>query len=142
MLGTPDSRGRAPRGRRQEECPLHICDGTGWILGEDNSATSCECRERMIGRSIGRGLGAGIPKRFQSVSFERKPIVDLEPMVIRHVKGYINNLDENIGQGRGLWFYGDVGTGKTSLAMLVAKTASKEGLSVVVYSVPQLLAEL
>src|SRR5919202_6837898 len=44
--------------------------------------------------------------------------------------------------GRGLWFYGDVGTGKTSLAMLISKTALERGHSVAIYSVPRLLADI
>jgi len=44
--------------------------------------------------------------------------------------------------GDGLWFAGDVGTGKTSLAMLVSKVALDAGRSVAIYSVPRLLSEI
>ena len=44
--------------------------------------------------------------------------------------------------GRGLWFDGPVGTGKTSLAILVAKAAKDAGRSYAVYPVPRLLAEI
>ena len=37
---------------------------------------------------------------------------------------------------------GDVGTGKTTLAMLVSKAALEAGHSVAIYSVPRLLAEI
>jgi DNA replication protein DnaC len=37
---------------------------------------------------------------------------------------------------------GDVGTGKTTLAMLVSKAAMEAGRSVAIYSLPRLLAEL
>ena len=42
----------------------------------------------------------------------------------------------------GVWFDGPVGTGKTSLAILVAKAAKDAGRSYAVYPVPRLLAEI
>ena len=48
----------------------------------------------------------------------------------------------NLEEGRGLWFDGPVGTGKTSLAILVAKAAKDAGRSYAVYPVPRLLAEI
>ena len=44
--------------------------------------------------------------------------------------------------GHGLWFEGDVGTGKTSLAMLVSLAAERAGCSVAIYPVTRLLAEI
>jgi len=105
-------------------------------------AEPCGCRERMIGRAISRGAGTGIPKRFRGVSFDRKPIVDLDPMVLRIVRTYVDQIDENLDEGSGLWFAGDVGTGKTSLAMLVSAAAEERGCSVAIYPVTRLLAEI
>ena len=124
-------------------CPFGECDGSGWRLEEDaNVARPCRCRERHASESASRRLGSGIPKRFRGVSFERKPICDLDPYVLRHVRGFVRSVDERIDAGDGLWFYGDVGTGKTSLAMLVSKAALEAGRSVAIYSVPRLLAEI
>ena len=44
--------------------------------------------------------------------------------------------------GKGLWLFGDVGTGKTTLAMLVSKAALEAGHSVAIYSLPRLLNEI
>jgi DNA replication protein DnaC len=125
-----------------ELCPLGECDGSGWLLDEDDQARPCGCRERRLRLAAGHRLGTGIPKRFRGVSFERKPICDLDPYVLRHVRGFVRRIDDNVEGGRGLWFYGDVGTGKTSLAMLIAKAAHEAGRSVAIYSVPRLLAEI
>jgi len=123
-------------------CRLGICDGSGWILREDDLAEPCDCRERMIGRALSRNVGTGIPKRFRGVSFDRKPIADLDPMVLRIVRTYVEQIEDNLEQGQGLWFAGDVGTGKTSLAMLVSDAAERRGHSVAIYPVTRLLAEI
>jgi DNA replication protein DnaC len=128
--------------RRRTACPLGICDGAGFVLREDNMAVACACRELMIGRAASRGMGTGIPKRFRGVSVERKPICDLDPFVLRHVRTFIERIDQNLDAGLGLWFAGDVGTGKTSLAMLVSKAAEQRGRSVAIYPVARLLAEI
>jgi DNA replication protein DnaC len=127
--------------RQPESCPLGQCDGSGWLVDDSNLARPCGCRERRARRSA-RRLGSGIPKRFQGVSFERKPICDLDPFVLRHVRDFVHRIDVQLDAGHGLWFFGDVGTGKTSLAMLVSRTALEAGRSVAIYSVPRLLAEI
>ena len=128
--------------RQSDSCPLGQCDGSGWLVDEvANLARPCACRERRARRSA-RRLGTGIPKRFRGVSFERKPICDLDPFVLRHVRDFVRRMDEHLDAGRGLWFFGDVGSGKTSLAMLVSRTALEAGRSVAIYSVPRLLAEI
>jgi len=124
------------------DCPLGRCEGNGWILNEDGEAVACECRERRIGRALSRGMGTGIPKRFRGVSFDRKPVADLDPFVLRPVRTFIEGIERNVDEGRGLWFAGDVGTGKTSLAMLVSQAAEQAGRSVAVYPVTRLLAEI
>jgi DNA replication protein DnaC len=58
------------------------------------------------------------------------------------VRHFVRALDENLDQGRGLWLYGSVGTGKTTLAMLVSKAALDAGRAVAIYSLPRLLAEI
>jgi DNA replication protein DnaC len=133
-----------PAARDDAVCALGQCDGSGWLPLEDDPNTSrpCPCRERRVNRAMSVRMGSGIPKRFRGVSFERKPICDLEPSLLRHVRSFVDRVDERIEAGDGLWFSGDTGTGKTSLAMLVSKAALEAGHSVAIYSVPRLLAEI
>ena len=87
--------------------------------------------------------GGGIPKRFRGVSL--RPPADLRPGAdasCATCAASSREIEHNLDAGRGLWFYGDVGTGKTSLAMLVSKAALEAGRSVAIYSVPHLLAEI
>jgi len=124
-------------------CPDRRCDGSGWILDEDDTALPCSCRDGRISRAKTRHMGSGVPRRFlREASFERKPVCDLDPIVLRDTRGFIAQIEANLADGRGRWFYGDVGTGKTLLAMLISKAALASGRSVAVYSVPRLLAEI
>jgi DNA replication protein DnaC len=127
----------------ERSCPFGECDGTTWIVDEQtNQARPCRCREQRIRRAVSGGIGTGIGRRFLEVSFEREPIVSLDPVVQRRVRAFVRTIDENLDAGRGLWFDGPVGTGKTSLAILVAKAAKEAGRSYAVFPVPRLLAEI
>ena len=133
---------REPAEQDEQRCPLGECDGSSWLLDEAGNARPCACRERRVNQVASRRLGSGIPKRFRGVSFDRKPICDLEPGILREVRRFIDRIDDHLACGDGVWFCGDVGTGKTSLAMLVSKAALEAGHSVAIYSVPRLLAEI
>jgi DNA replication protein DnaC len=125
-----------------DACPLGVCDGTGWILGPEDVARPCECRERRMARARSRGVASVIPAKYRGVSFDRPPISDLDATVLRVVREFVDDLEENLDAGRGLSLTGDVGTGKTSLAMLVSKSALELGRSVAIYSLPRLLARI
>jgi len=58
------------------------------------------------------------------------------PDQIRSVRRYVQGIEENLDRGRGLWIQGDVGTGKTTLAMLVSKAALDAGRSVAILLAP------
>jgi len=125
------------------DCPHGLCDGTGWILDEaTNSAAPCKCRPQRISVRRARSLSGVIPKRFQGVSFDRPPVTEMDRNVVREVRRYVDSIDSHLDAGRGLWLTGDVGTGKTTLAMLVSKAALEKKRSVAIYSLPRLLAEI
>ncbi len=123
-------------------CPEGVCEGSGWVLDEAGDARPCGCRRQRINRTTSRRMGTGIPKRFRGVSFDRNPVRDLDPLVLDRVRRFTRRIDENLEAGRGWWFTGDVGTGKTSLAMLISKAAIERGHSVAIYSVPRLLSDI
>ncbi len=130
-------RGGEPR------CPLGICDGSGFVIDEaTNTASDCACRAARIAGARTKSLAGRIPRRYQGVSFERPPVSDIArtaPDQIRAVRRYVGSIEQNLDTGRGLWIQGDVGTGKTTLAMLVSKAALDAGRSVAIYSLPRLL---
>jgi hypothetical protein len=73
---------------------------------------------------------------------DRKPLCDLDKSIRAEIQGFLEGLDSNIAEGRGLWCYGDVGTGKTSLLMLIGRKALDAGHSVAIYSLPRLINQM
>jgi DNA replication protein DnaC len=124
-------------------CPFGTCDGTGFVLDDDeNVARPCQCREQRIALAKSRSLHHEIPKKFRHVGFDRAPVKDMEPMLVRAIRFYCNRINENIDSGKGLWLYGPRGTGKTTLAMLVSQHALRAHRSVAIYTAPRLLAAI
>src|SRR3954453_17581353 len=120
-------------------CEVGACDGSGWIEVDDLTARPCECRAIKAKRKQTGPLGTGIPKGFPGVGFDPQPIADMDPALTREIRVFVRDINPNLDAGRGLWLFGDVGTGKTSLAMLASKAAIEAGRSVAIYSMPRLL---
>lgn len=138
---------RAGETARERACPLGACDGSGWVLGPEDVARPCECRAQRLRRGRGKGVASVIPPRYRGVSLDRPPLTEMaRDMATRGAVGearaYVEELDERLDEGRGLWLFGDTGTGKTTLAMLVSKAALEAGRSVAIYSLPKLLARI
>jgi DNA replication protein DnaC len=126
-----------------EECPFDLCDGSGFRYDLDtNTAYDCQCRPQRVARAKARSLSAVIPRRYRDVSFERPPVTDIEPAIVAATRRYAATIEDQLDHGRGLWFMGPPGTGKTTLAMLVSQAALKAGRSVAIYSLPRLLNEI
>jgi len=126
-----------------EACPFDLCDGSGFRYDEaTNTAYDCRCRPQRVARAKARSLSAVIPRRYRNVSFDRPPVSDLEPAIVTATRRYAGSIEDQLDAGRGLWFMGPPGTGKTTLAMLVSHAALKTGRSVAIYSLPRLLNEI
>ncbi len=124
-------------------CPFDACDGSGFVIDEDtNTAADCRCRAQRVSNARARSLSGVLPRKYRGVSFDRPPVTEIARPVTAAVKRYVNRIDEQLDAGRGLWFFGSVGTGKTTLAMLVSKHALEAGRSVAIYSLPRLLAQI
>jgi DNA replication protein DnaC len=126
------------------DCPFGLCDGSGLRLDfETDTASPCRCRAQQISRRRARSLSAVVPRRYRSVSFDTPPVTEIEPrIVVARTRRFASQIDHQLDAGRGLWFMGPPGTGKTTLAMLVSKAAFDAGRSVAIYSLPTLLNEI
>jgi DNA replication protein DnaC len=92
-------------------------------------------------------VASAIPRKYRTVSFDAPPVSDMarDPSrapVFQAVKDFVVSIDERLAEGQGLWLMGDVGTGKTTLAMLVSKAAVEGGNTVAIYSLPRLLSRI
>jgi DNA replication protein DnaC len=131
----------------ERACPLGACDGSGWILGPEDVARPCECRAQRLRKGRGKGVSSVIPPRYRGVSFDRPPLPEMNRdlatrAAVTETRRFIEELGDRLAAGRGLWLFGDTGTGKTTLAMLVSKAALEAGHSVAIYSLPKLLARI
>ena len=121
-------------------CPHGLCDGTGFVIDEaTNTARDCSCRPIRISKAKGRRLEARLPQRYRDVAFDRFPVTEIDPSVVSEVRRFTRDIEATLDEGRGLWFVGDVGTGKTTMAMLVSKAALAAGRTCAIYSLPRLL---
>lgn len=129
-------------------CP--ICHGDSWVFDANGEAVACECRAETVRRAHTRGLITTIPRRYagvavsddgQHVADSGRPL-NFPPAISRSVLKYVRTINDQLDSGRGIWFTGDTGTGKTTLAMLVSREALRAGRTVAIYSVPRLLAEI
>ena len=127
-------------------CPDGRCDGSGFLYDEETRrARPCTCRPQRQARKRAAAVAGRIPKAFREVGFDREPLPSLQrayPHVVREVRRFTETIDEQLDAGRGLWFTGDFGTGKTTLAMLISKTAMERDRTVAIYSLPRLLTML
>jgi len=124
-------------------CPDNRCDGSGFLWDEDRRrAKPCSCRPARMARKRAGAVAGRLPKRFREVSFEREPVASMNDALLREVRGYVRAIDQRLDEGRGIWFVGGVGTGKTTLAMLISKAAMEADRTVAIYSLPRLLALL
>ncbi len=105
-----------------------LCDGTGWILVEENGiemARRCECaEERMRERSVSR---AGIPDRYRHCTLENFDLWNPEDptlgKALRLVQEFVD-LYPNVDKG--LVLMGPVGTGKSHLAVAAMQQVLRE----------------
>ncbi len=144
LIEPTGARARIPgAGASDAACPLGVCDGSGFVIDEaTNTARDCGCRPARIAKARTASLEGRLPRLYRGVSFDRPPLPEIArsaPDQVTAVKRYVRNVAENLDRGRGLWLWGDVGTGKTTLAMVVSKAALDAGRSVAIYSLPRLL---
>jgi DNA replication protein DnaC len=123
-------------------CPYGRCDGSGWILGDDDLAYKCDCLEPRLMRAKSAGINSVIPARYRGVSFDRPPVTEIDSVIVNAIRDFVDDLEVNLAEGRGIWLMGDTGTGKTSLAMLVSKEVLARDRTAAIYSLPKLLGRI
>jgi DNA replication protein DnaC len=133
----------APDSGSDYACPYGECDGSGFVIDDEtDSAVPCRCREGRIASARARNLAHEIPRRFLGLALERNPVREilagLGPQA-REYRDFCENVGQRLDEGRGIWFKGDRGTGKTTLAMLISIHAMRARRTVGIYTAPKLL---
>ncbi len=124
-------------------CPFELCDGSGFRYDTDtNTSYDCRCRPQRQARAKARSLSVVIPRIYQNAGFDRFPVTEMEAPVVAATRRFADRIDEMLDAGRGLWFMGPTGTGKTTLAMLVTRAALDAGRSAARYTLPGLLRQI
>jgi DNA replication protein DnaC len=67
-----------------------------------------------------------IPPRYRNCSFANFETTETTEPIVKALKKWVSQTPENIEQGNGLYISGDVGTGKTHLAVAALKEAVVE----------------
>ena len=82
------------------ECPLGVCDGSGFVIEEEtNTASDCRCRSGRIAAARTRSLEGRLPRRYEGVSFERPPVSDIArtaPDQVQAVRRYVRRIGDNL----------------------------------------------
>lgn len=132
----------APDSGSDYACPYRECDGSGFVVDDDtDTARPCRCRDGRIASARARRLDHEIPRRFQGLALDREPV---RSILMNHpqasdYRDFCLHVAERLDEGRGMWFKGDRGTGKTTLAMLISIHALRARRSVAIYTAPKLL---
>src|ERR1700716_2031978 len=86
-------------------CPFGLCDGSGFRYDDEtNTAYDCRCRPQRVALNKARSLSAVIPRRYRDVSFDRPPVTEIEPAIVRATRRFAEDIDRHLDVGHGLWF--------------------------------------
>ena len=116
------------------------CDGSGYILLDDNTFSFCVCRKQQAESAKMERLfrSARIPKRYQGKTLDMFA-KGYQDHALKIACAYANRWP----QESGLLFVGHVGTGKTHLAIAMQnELIAKHHISSLTVSVPDLMDDL
>lgn len=111
---------------------------------EEEEKAEAEERQRKIFLSrIKRILGeSGIKKRFLNRTFENYKVTPENRKAYNAAKEYADNFEHNEKTGKGIYFEGTNGTGKTHLAVAISLQLINKGVPVICKSSIDLLADV
>lgn len=105
------------------------CNGTGWQFVDYNTVVECDCGLIEKQRMESKLQFAMIPTTYKDVRLEdistkfyrQKASKDIIKAISKSIAWYLDNLYENIEEGKGLYLWSDTkGSGKTMMAAAIA----------------------
>ena len=141
-----------PRSHVTPEADCNLCGGVGelWFTpnGErvapgadapDLAMRVCDCVVKRLTKRRSRRVWTQLPGELENASFERNPIALMPAENTALARRYAENVRQRVEAGEGLWLWGGVGTGKTTVAAAIAVRARYAGLSFAFWRHSQLL---
>lgn len=124
----------------KENIKCNICQDTGWVY-KDNGVAKCECQYNLNNQQVNSSLN--IPRKYYHANLDN--FIDYgiksRKIVLKKVKEYI--YSDEIEEGKGLFFYGKNGVGKTHLAVAILKELyNLRGITGIFYDTRILLYDL
>lgn len=121
-----------------------------------NSNKKCDCKsiDNICDNcynhinNVKKWIEAGIPIRYFNLDLDilkdKKTILTKQQYMLKlelynNVKKYIDNLDLNFAQGKGILIFGDFGIGKTTTLMNIAKEACNRNKDIKVYFMSEIV---
>lgn len=102
----------------KENVKCSICQDTGWVF-KDEGVIKCQCQYNLNNTQVNHSLN--IPKKYFHANLENFLDYGLpsRKLIIQKVKEYI--YSDEMEEGKGFFFYGKNGVGKTHLAVAILK---------------------
>ncbi|MBK8303155.1 MAG: ATP-binding protein [Chloracidobacterium sp.] len=117
-----------------DECPL--CFGTGMEIVPGKGARACSCRKLKVAAKTNDTF----PPRYDKCTFENYNAITSSQKEARHLAFVLATQYPAVDQG--LLLMGDVGVGKTHLAVSIVKGLTDNGFSCLFYEFGALLKEI
>ncbi|MEJ5173498.1 MAG: ATP-binding protein [Hydrogenothermaceae bacterium] len=124
----------------REETKCKLCNDTGWVI-TDKGALKCECQIVYKKDNIVKALN--IPRRYSHASLDNfKAMKNYgHHILIERLKEYI--YSDEYQEGKGFFFYGKHGVGKTHLAVSILRELYiKQRITGLFYDTKMLLYDL
>ncbi len=94
------------------------CNDLGWVYDKNGNAIRCDCISEKEIEKVNKSLN--IPRKYYHSTLSNfKPILPSHIVLIEKIKEYIYSNDYK--EGKGIFFYGKHGVGKTHLAVSILK---------------------
>ncbi|WP_297888399.1 ATP-binding protein [Sulfurihydrogenibium sp.] len=124
----------------EEKVKCNICQDRGWVY-KDGGVVKCECQYNLNNFQVNSSLN--IPKKYFHASLDNFLDAGIysRKLILEKIKEYI--YSDEIDEGRGFFFYGRNGVGKTHLAVAILKELYKlKGITGMFYDTRILLYDL
>lgn len=128
IIGLPARPGSAPPTVYREHCGC----AEGLRAQAEAANTRRGATQSWVIASAGREFG-GIPELYRDLSWDTYPVTESTRAAFQAIRSH------DMASGAWLTIYGDVGTGKTALALLLVGQAMDAGRSAIYYTLVELL---